>query len=110
MSIHTDISIRSRVQSLARSIVEPKRASGWQAILALVAVALTALLGSVLLWLGMAQSESSMQLVAFAAMFFSGAICMLAHVLPKPYAGFASRAGLVALVASIVWVKLASGA
>jgi len=63
----------------------------------------------VLLWLGLAQSASSTRLVAFAAVFFSGAICMLAHVLPKPYAGFAARAGLVALVASIVCVKLASG-
>ena len=110
LSSHTDTSVRSRVQSLIRSILEPKRASGWRAILVLVGVVLSSLLGSVLLWLGLAQSASSRQLVAFAAIFFSGAVCMLAHVLPKPFGGIASRIGLAALVISAVWVWLASGA
>ena len=76
----------------------------------LVGAVLSALLGSVLLWLGLAQPASSRQLVAFAAIFFSGAICMLAHVLPKPYGRIASRVGLAALVISAAWVRLASGA
>ena len=110
LSIHQHATVRLRIQSLIRSALEPKRASGWHAILVLVGVALTALLGSVLLWLGLTQSASSRQLIAFAAIFFSGAVCMLAHVLPKPFGSFASRIGLAALVISIVWVRLASGA
>ena len=105
-----DASIRARVQWLVRSIIEPKRVSGWRAILAIVCVVLCALLGSILLRLALVPSSSSKQLFAFAALFFSGGIGALAHVMPRPFSVIALRAGLVGLVVSVVWAKFASGA
>jgi hypothetical protein len=109
-SIRKSTSVRARVQSLVRTVIEPKRASGWRALLLMSAFVLCALLASLLLRLALVPSASSRQLFAFAALFFSGGICVLAYVLPSRVAAIVSRAGLVALVASIVWVNLVSGA
>ena len=109
-SIRKTISIRARAYSLIRSVIEPKPVSGWRALLVTVFLALCVMLGSVLLWLSTAQSSSSRQLIAFAGLFFSGAICALAQLLQKPISGIVSRVGLIALIISFVGVNLASGA
>ena len=99
-----------RIQQFAGTIIDPKRISGWLLLILWLAVALCAMLSSVLFWLGLAQSSASWRLFAFSAMFLSGCIYMLASALPQPFAGLASRVGLVGLVVSIFWVKLAPGA
>ena len=108
-STHERYPFVTRIRLLVRSVIEPKHVSGWLALFCMLSFVLCSSLGFVLLRLGLVQSASSWQLIAFAAMFLSGAIYTLAYVLPKPFAGIASRAGLVALAISIVWVKLASG-
>ena len=109
-SAHERMPLVTRIQSLARSVIEPKPVSGWLALLSMLSVVRCALLSFFLFRLGLAQSARSWQLFAFAAMFLSGGMYTLAYVLPKPFAGVASRAGLVTLAISVVWVKLASGA
>ena len=113
MSIDADPTSRSivlRSRRFVLSVIAPKRGSGLLALLQLFAVALCALLGSVLLWLGLAPSQVSWKLVAFAALFLSGSVYMLGPFLPRRFAIAASLAGLAGLVASVVCVQLSSGA
>ena len=114
MSVDADSTTRRSISSRGRrfvlSLIEPKRGSGLLALLQAFAVALCALLGAVLLWLGLAQSHASWRLVAFAALFLSGSVHMLGPFLPRRFAVAASLAGLAGLVASVVCVQLSSSA
>jgi hypothetical protein len=75
----------------------------------LLGVILPAVLAFLLLRVGLAAVTMAWHLVAFAAMFLSASVYMLATVLPKPFSLVASFTGLVALVLSVVCVTLTSG-
>jgi hypothetical protein len=113
MKVEAGPSTRSFVLSQGRKlvlgVVHPKRGSGPLAFVQWLSVALCGLLGCRLLWLGLAQPHVFWRLIAFAVLFLSGGVYILAPFLPRPIAVAASLLGLAGLIVAVWWVQL-SGA